>query len=205
MKVKYCWLVNLFILSLGSNLLAVTEPASANPPKGKYAVIDMQAVILAVDEGKTARAELEAEIKKKEGEFKKKQEELDTMNKEWKSQAAVLSESARFEKQQKFQEKFLEYKNAEQAFQAEIKQKEQQATQKIAVNVAQMVQQLGKEAGYDAVFETNSAGLLYLKDPVDITKEVIASYTKKAKEFAAKSGDKKTNSSADAKSNEAKK
>ena len=167
------------LIFAASTLLAVTDPVQASG-KSKYAVIDMQAVILAVDEGKAARAELETEIKKKEVEFKKKQEELDAMNKEWKSQAAVLSESAKYEKQQKFQEKFLEYKNLENAFQGEIKQKEQKATQKIAINVAQMVQELAKEKGYEAVFETNSAGLLFLKDPEDITKEVIGSYSKKA-------------------------
>ena len=54
----------------------------------------MQAVILNVDEGKQARADLEKEIKGKEAELMKKKAELDKLNKNWKDQAALLSEEA---------------------------------------------------------------------------------------------------------------
>ena len=43
----------------------------------KYAVVDMQAVILNVEEGKVARTDLEKEIKDKEKELQKQKEELD--------------------------------------------------------------------------------------------------------------------------------
>lgn len=146
---------------------------------GRYAVVDMQAVILNVDEGKQARADLEKEIKGKEAELMKKKAELDKLNKNWKDQAALLSEEARLKKQQEFQQKFMALRNDEMKFQSEIKRKEQMATQKIAVSVSKMVNDLAKARGYEMVFETNSAGLLYLKDPVDLTKEVIAAFDKK--------------------------
>ncbi|NRA66482.1 MAG: OmpH family outer membrane protein [Pseudobacteriovorax sp.] len=139
----------------------------------------MQAVILNVDEGKQARADLEKEIKGKEAELMKKKAELDKLNKNWKDQAALLSEEARLKKQQEFQQKFMALRNDEMKFQSEIKRKEQMATQKIAVSVSKMVNDLAKARGYEMVFETNSAGLLYLKDPVDLTKEVIAAFDKK--------------------------
>ena len=52
----------------------------------------MQSVILNVAEGKAARGELEKAIKAKETELKGKKEELDKLNKEWKNQAAILSD-----------------------------------------------------------------------------------------------------------------
>ena len=73
----------------------------------------------------------------------------------------------------------MDLRNDEMKFQSEIKRKEQMATQKIAVSVSKMVNDLAKARGYEMVFETNSAGLLYLKDPVDLTKEVIAAFDKK--------------------------
>lgn len=145
---------------------------------GKYGVVDMQQVILSVEEGKTARAQLEGEIKAKESELQKQKEELDKMNNEWKNQAALLSEDARMKKQQEFQEKFLALRNAEMEFQANIKRKEQKATQGIAVKVAQVVDTIAKSKKLIAVFETNSAGLLYLEQPVDLTQEVIQAYGK---------------------------
>jgi outer membrane protein len=178
---------------LGALLLAAS-PAKAQSSLGKFGVVDMQQVILSVEEGKTARSQLEAEIKAKESELGKQKEELDKMNNEWKNQAALLSEDARMKKQQEFQEKFMTLRNAEMEFQANIKRKEQKATQQIAMKVAQVVDQIAKQKKLVAVFETNSAGLLYLESPVDLTQEVITEYAKRPKDKPASdspSGDKK--------------
>jgi outer membrane protein len=101
------------------------------------------------------------------------------MNEDWKKQAALLSEQARMDKQKEFQEKFLKLRQAEMDFQEEIKRKEQQETQKIAMKVAEMVDSLAKGEKLEAVFETNTAGLLYLANPVDLTDKVIKMYDEK--------------------------
>lgn len=145
----------------------------------KYGVIDMQAVILNVEEGKAARAELEKKIKAKEAEFNKRRDELDKMNKDWQGQSALMSEEARLNKQKEFQEKFLAMRNDEMAFRENVKQDEQKATQAIAGKVEGIVQKMAKEKALDVVFEVNNAGLLYLSQPVDLTKDVIDAYGKK--------------------------
>jgi outer membrane protein len=152
----------------------------------KYGVVDMQSVILAVEEGKTARAALEKEIKAKEKEFQKQKEELDKMNDEWKTKAALLSEEARMKKQRDFQEKFMTLRNAEMEFQSDIKRKEQKATQEIAVKVAKLVDKIARDKKLEAVFETNSSGLLYLDNPLDLTQEVIGEYSKMPQKTAKK-------------------
>lgn len=182
MKKSGLSLVTLLMFStLGSAALSASGQASAQAAAPRFGVVDMQSIILTVEDGKAARAALEKEIKAKEAELTVKKEELDKMNKEWKEQSALLSEDARLKKQQEFQEKFMALRNTEQEFQSEIKRKEQKATQEIAVKVAQVVERLSREKKLAAVFETNSAGLLYLENPVDLSKEVIAEYSKKAK------------------------
>jgi outer membrane protein len=141
----------------------------------------MQAVILQVEEGKQARAELEKEIKSREGDFTKRKEELDKMNKDWQAQAAVMSEEARLGKQKDFQEKFLSLRNDEMAFRDDVKRKEQKATQAIAAKVEAIVQKIAKEKSLEAVFELSSAGLVYLNNPVDLTKDVVTAYSKQPK------------------------
>ncbi len=170
---------------MGSSMVWAADGAAvANPDsgekKGRYAVVDMQNVILNVSEGKDARSQLEKEIKAKEAALMKQKEELDKMNADWKNQAPLLSEDARFKKQQEFQEKFMGLRNEEMSFQAEIKRKEQQATQKIAIAVTELVNKMAKDKGFAMVFETNSSGLLYLENPVDITKDVIAAFEAKS-------------------------
>jgi outer membrane protein len=147
----------------------------------KYGIIDMQAIIMNVPEGKAARADLEKKIKAKELEFNKKREELDKMNKDFQSQSALISEEARLNKQKDFQEKFLALRNDEMSFREGIKRDEQKATQSIAAKVEELVQKMAKDKSLEAVFEINNAGLLYLSQPVDLTKEVIDSYGKKKK------------------------
>lgn len=164
---------NLKALLLVASFL--TAPAAF---AAKYGIIDMQAIILNVEDGKTARADLEKEIKGKEGEFTKRREELDKLNKDWQGQAALMSEEARMAKQKDFQEKFMSLRNDEGAFRDDVKRKEQKATQAIAAKVEGLVQKMAKDKGLEVVFEVNSAGLLYINQPVDITKEVIDAYGK---------------------------
>ncbi|MBC7660100.1 MAG: OmpH family outer membrane protein [Chitinophagaceae bacterium] len=155
--------------------------ASIAHAQSKYAVVDMQAVILNVEEGKTARSALEKEIKDKQAELGKRKSELDKMNEEWTKQAPLLNEQARMTKQKEFQEKFMGLRNDEMAFQDEIKKKEGTATQKIAIAVTKLVNDIAKAKNFDVVFETSSAGLIYLKDPTDLTKDVIAAFEAQSK------------------------
>ena len=170
------WILKATVLFCFIGLPAVGKAVAKPKGVGRYAVVDMQTVILSVNEGKEARAKLEKEIRKKEESFKKAKAELDKLNQSWKQQAPLLSESARMEKQKEFQEKFLGLRNEEMTFQAEIKRKEQKATQKIAVRITKLVNKIAEERGYEMVFETNSSGLIYLKSPVDLTDEVVQAF-----------------------------
>ncbi len=177
------------LFGFATSLVAVTGTIEAKE-KSKYAIIDVQAVILNVEEGKAARATLEKEIKEKEKDLLKQKDDLDKMNQQWKDQAALLSEAARMKKQQDFQEKFMGLRNAEMALQQEIKMKEQKATQQIYVKVAQLVQKVAEERGFEAVFEANTSGVMYLKDPVDLTNDLIATFEKQNPTTAKKEGSK---------------
>lgn len=156
----------------------------------KYGIVDMQRVILSVAEGKAERKRLEKQIKNKEKKLLEAKAELEKLNKDWQSQAPLLSEKAKLEKQQAFQEKLISLRNAEMEFHADIKRKEQNATKHIADKVAVLVDKMATKENFIMIFETSTSGLLYLKDPVDITARVIAAYDKahpyKAKKTASK-------------------
>ena len=165
----------------GSAVVAAHQDQRKKKRRPRFGVVDMQQVILTVEEGKQARRQLEREITAKEKLLKQSREELEKLNKELQAQVALLSETAKFKKQQKFQEKFLSLRNAEMEFQVDIKRKEQQATKVIAGKVAQLVESVARQLQLAAVFETNSAGLLYVRNPVNLTQQVITMYDKKFK------------------------
>lgn len=152
-----------------------SKPSSQEP---RFAVVDMQRIILSVEEGKKARSELEKKIQAKEKELQDKKKKLDKMNEEWKQQSSVLSEEAKNRKQKEFQDTFMQLRNEEANFQNELKKEESTATQKIASKVAKMVDGLAKSKNVDVVFEMNSSGLLYVKDPIDLTEQLIKAYDK---------------------------
>lgn len=151
-----------------------------------YGIVDIQKVILSVEEGKTARAKLEKEIKAKEKEFLSQKKDLDKMNADWKAQSALMTEDARRQKQVEFQEKFMSLRNEEMKFQQELKKKEAEVTQMIAIKVAKMVNEMAKTKAIDVVFEANSSGLIYVKNPVDLTSDVIKVYDSEAKKVSKK-------------------
>ncbi len=180
-------------IAIGSLLAMIS--ANGMAASSKYGIVNMQKVILSVAEGKAARAGLESEIKAKEAELQKKKQELDKMNEDWKSQSPLMSEEAKMTKQKEFQEKFVALRDEEAKFQQDIKMKEGQATQKIAITVQGMVDEMARSKKLEAVFETNSAGLLYLENPTDLTDIVIAEYDKRpagGSKSAVKAPDAKT-------------
>lgn len=167
------------ILLFAGIALGLASAAAAEEGTGgssRYGIVDMQAVILNVSEGKDEKGKLEKEIKAKEGDFKKRQEELEKLNKDLVQGGAMMNDEAKQKKQQELQEKLVSYRNDEMSFQADIKRREQAATQKIATKVATMVEKMAKEKGLEVVFEANSAGVLYVSNPTDLTEAVIKAY-----------------------------
>jgi Outer membrane protein len=162
-------------LILGAHLNSFAKNKNINT----YGIINMQKVILTVKEGQEARKNLEKEFKKKQEDLVKQKTELDALNKQWQGQASLLSEKAKLEKQQEFQEKFMSFRNSEMQFQNELKQKEAQATQKIAAKAAAMTEKIAKKEGLKVVFESNSSGLIYIENPVDLTDNLIKEYDEK--------------------------
>ena len=145
----------------------------------KFGVVDLQDVILKVEDGKRAKAQLQKEVDKKEAELKKEKASIEKLGQD--AQAKYLSEDAKLEKQRELQERIVKYQKEGMDFQTELKKKEQEMTQKITQQVSGIVEEISKEKELTAVFELNSSGLLYLKESVNLTDEVIKRYNAKAK------------------------
>jgi outer membrane protein len=159
-----------------SIILALQGSLAAASSSVKFGIVDMQKVILEVAEGKEAVAQLRKEISAKEKELTRSKDSLEGLGEELKKQSPLLSEDAKARKQRDFQEKLFEFRQAEAAFQNEIKQKEQQATSDIASKASRIVQDLAQTSHLSAVFEASSMALLYVDSPEDLTSKVIARY-----------------------------
>lgn len=158
-------------------VLFISSVASAAANNLKIAVFDAQEVLDTVEQGKAALAKLEKIQASKQKEFETKQKELEKMKKDLDSQALVLSKDALEKKEREFQEKYIAFQQEAVKVDREIKQTELKETNVIFKNINAIIQKLGKDGGYDFIFEKNQGAVTYFKSG-DITPKVIELYNK---------------------------
>jgi outer membrane protein len=169
--------------------LSIGMAVSAQAQQLKVGVVDLQAVLdnsvrgkVAKDQLKDLSVKLQEEIKQKR-EFKdKREDELQKMRTEIRSQGLVLSEQARSAKEESFRNKARELKRfiddtnrfIEDATQ-EFREKEIRETQRLLLEVRKVVQDVGAQEGYTLILEgnENAAVVLYFSKPIELTQKVI--------------------------------
>jgi len=147
----------------------------------KFAVIDMQRVILEVNQGKKAMSVLKAEKNKKEKEinakkegFMKQQKELEEMMKN------PAADRAKAEAKYKTLAQTYQMLQMEaQKMQQELMKKEQIAAKKILEKAQIVLAKIVKKEKFTMVF--NKAALLYAPPASDITNQLIREYDKSYK------------------------
>lgn len=173
-------------------VLSVTLVHTAQAQQMKVAVVDMQAVLDDSVRGKSAKdrlkelgERLQEEIKSKRDLKEKREEELQKMRTEIRSQGLVLTEQARSAKEEEFRKRIRELKRfiddtnrfIEDATQ-EFREKEVRETQNLLLLVRKVVRDLGERDGYTMILEgnENAAVVLHYGKAIDITKRVIQQF-----------------------------
>ncbi|MCX6640104.1 MAG: OmpH family outer membrane protein [bacterium] len=158
----------LLTLLLGG--LVIAAPVFAKELKIGY--IHSQRIMAEFQESIEAQRTLDDEQKKWLDEAKKMEDEISKMEDELQNQSLLLSEEKKSEKMQKIQEKYLNY----QKFQADVwgeqgklYQRNKVLTQPILDKVNTLIQKLGKDGGYDVIWDAAVGNIVYAKDDYDMT------------------------------------
>jgi outer membrane protein len=169
-------------------VLSIGIAVSAQAQQLKVGVVDLQAVLdnstrgrVAKDQLKDLSVKLQEEIKQKR-EFKdKREDELQKLRTEIRSQGLVLSEQARSAKEESFRNKARELKRfiddtnrfIEDATQ-EFREREIRETQRLLVEVRKVVQDVGNQEGYTLILEgnENAAVVLYFSKAIELTQKI---------------------------------
>ena len=183
------WLALLAILMISS----IAGPVMAQQ-RLKVGVVDLQAVLDNSVHGKAAKEnlkelsiKLQNEIKSKR-EFKdQREEELQRLRQEIKTQGLVLSREAReakaeaYRKQVRALKRFIDDTNRfiEDATQ-EFREQEVRQTQRLIAQVRDVVRKFGQQDGYSLILEGNEAAsvVLYFGNTVDLTQKITEHYNK---------------------------
>lgn len=144
----------------------------------KIGFVDLEYALNNVDEGKKAKAVLEQDYKKKKDELDATAASLAKMREDLKGQTLVLTDDARRAREQ-------ELATATEKFQADSKaardawqKREDALTKDLLERLTSVVGQIGKEGGYTFILERHDASVLYAKEEVDLTHQVIDRFNK---------------------------
>lgn len=176
---------------------AMSSPLKAEAGAGagmRIAIVDLQQALNGVDEGRAAREKFKKELEGKQKEIDKRKADLQVLQKELEDLQTKMSsgllkpeamDQAR-KKQADFQKRMEEYAKYVEGSQSEMARKEQEATSGIIGRMRELVQTIGRNDGFNMIYERNQSGLLYASSYTDITERLIQEYNKSGGKAAGK-------------------
>jgi outer membrane protein len=163
-------------LALGSGSALAQKEKSL-----KIAFVDMQMAILKTEEGIQAKANIEKAAEAKKKELMNQQDDIKKLEEEFQKQMAILTDDVKMQKQKELQTKFMNWNNARQSFESEMRQKELEETKKILDNLSGILDGMAKKKGYDLVFEKGAGAVIYSSKTDDLTDDLVKEYNSKHK------------------------
>jgi len=163
------------LLLLTLSLFALPSMASAQSLK--IGVVDFQAALNDVEEGKKARKVLETRFEEKRLGLEARRVELEGIRESLEAQKALLSEDALRGKEAEFNTKAVEFQQDMMEAQQEMAAMEQELTGSILEKLLNVAQVIAKEQGYTVVLEAQA--IVFAVDSLDITGQVIARFNTK--------------------------
>lgn len=159
--------------------VAVSQAAYAQDDGPKIGYVNLREAMSSVEEGKAAKQKLQSEIKAKQKKLNQKKKELQELKKKLSEQQMALSDEAKKKKTLELQRKMAELQQMYMKLQRDLSKKEAKVTKEIFGKMRKVVQEIAEERGYDLVLEKQGSSVLYAKDSMDLTDELIERFDSK--------------------------
>ncbi len=140
------------------------------------ATVDFQRALNEVDEGVTAMARLEGMRDEKMKSIEKMRNNLVQMQNELANQSAILSESARQEKEQAFNQAQAEYQQVAMGAEQEMQSAYMKIVDEFIAKMREVATAIAQEKGYNLVLEATESGVVFSSGIDDVTDELIKRY-----------------------------
>ena len=155
-----------------------TAQAAAEVPKvRKLAMVDMQKVLNDTKSGQAARKKLDSSSKAKQAKFDKKRAQLETDA----AKLETMSGAALAKAQEKLQQESMELQSMLMTLEQELAQQQSTVLEEVYKNSQEIVADIAKEQSIDLVLVRDPMTVIFAKDGLDITGEVVKRYDKKHK------------------------
>jgi len=151
----------------------------------RVGVLDPQTVIEKSKAGSRALAALKEHAQARETVMKNDQKELESLQEELKDGNTKLSEDEQKRKQERFAQKFQAWQKQGQEFQNELAQKQKDLVQEYMKKIEEATNAVASRHGFDVVIDKGSENtlkiVLFNRDGLDLTSEVIKEFDRRFK------------------------
>ena len=148
----------------------------------KIGVANLQRVLEASNQGKSAQQEIKKQKDQMEQEMKQKGGEIEELRKQLERESMVMSKDKREEKEREIRIKINDFKSLDKRYRAQLQRLEKKLVSELLKEVSALVEEIGKKEGYLLII--NKPGIMYSPKSIDITDQVIkelnARYAKKS-------------------------
>jgi len=161
------------LLSLFAAVLVATSHAQQLP---KIGVINSQQVLETSAEGKRVIAQLQDKDKKVQDELAKIDEDIRKLESKMNTQRLTLSEQSLLDLRSDIDRKRTDRKRRAEDSLRELQELQLRLFNKVKGELLPIIEQLGKEKGFDIIIDLANSGALYFSPGIDITDDVIKRY-----------------------------
>ena len=144
----------------------------------KIGFFNLREVMQKTDNGKKAGEEFKKLYDKKTTVIKAAENELKKMKDALDKQSAVLTQTAKKEKETAYQKKLRDYQILVDDTNKELKAKDEEISTKIIPEVMKIVRTIGEREKYTLIIEVSSMPIPYYAKENDFSKKVIDEYNK---------------------------
>lgn len=167
-------------LAVVASLVLIVWGMGASKDDIKIGIVDLDAAVSSTKEGKAARDELERKKREAESSLQPMIEQFQEMAKEFEAKQFVLSDDARFQKQLDLQELRNEIEGKQKQLQGQLELSRERLVGPLRTKLVEIVENVGRDGGYSLIMMRGSPGLMYAREALDITDQVIKKFNEKS-------------------------
>lgn len=154
-------------------MLALGAPRPAHAQGAKIAYINSQSILAEAPGAKEAQTKFDSDMAQYRTEVQTMQTELEGLVKQYDQQQAMLSPSAKQQRQADIQTKQKAYQDRLAAIDQRAGQRQQELVQPVMDKINQVIEQIRAEGNYTIIFDVSSGGVVAADPGLDLTPEVI--------------------------------
>jgi outer membrane protein len=168
---------SLLVLALAA--VAAWATAASDESPIRIGVVDIDQAISSTEEGKAAREELSRKQREADTKMQPMFERYRALEEELKTKKFVLSDDALYQKQLDLAEMRNEIQSKGREIEGQLQVDQKRLEGPLLVKLKDIIEDIGKSEGFTLIIHRAAPGILFARENLDITSQVIERYNKK--------------------------